>query len=38
MVAAVWFGLGFVGGFLAFPLLLFLLRDVFQTLFTPSNW
>jgi hypothetical protein len=35
----VWIALGFVGGFLAFPVTLFLLRDVLPpTLFTPSDW
>jgi hypothetical protein len=35
----IWIGLGFVGGFIAFPVTLFLLRDVLPpTLFTPSDW
>jgi hypothetical protein len=35
----VWIGLAFVCGFVAFPVTLFLLRDVLPpTLFTPSDW
>jgi hypothetical protein len=35
----VWIGLAFVGGLVAFPLILFLLRDVLPpTLFVPSDW
>jgi hypothetical protein len=34
-----WLSVGFVAGFIAFPLVLFLLRDVLPpTLFTPSDW
>lgn len=34
-----WLLLGFVGGFIGFPLTLFVLRDVLPpTLFTPSDW
>jgi len=34
-----WITLAFIGGFFAFPLTLFLLRDVLPpTLFTPSDW
>ena len=38
-MTALWIGLAFVGGFFAFPLTLFVLRDVLPpTLFTPSDW
>ena len=38
-MAAVWIGLAFVAGFIAFPALLFILRDVLPpTLFMPSDW
>jgi hypothetical protein len=34
-----WHDLSFVAGFLSFPLLLFVLRDVLPpTLFVPSDW
>lgn len=34
-----WITLGFIGGFIALPLILFLLRDVLPpTLFLPSDW
>jgi hypothetical protein len=34
-----WIGIAAVCGFFAFPLVLFLLRDVLPpTLFTPSDW
>lgn len=34
-----WIVLSFLGGFIGFPLLLFLLRDVLPpTLFVPSDW
>ena len=34
-----WIGLAFAGGFIAFPVTLFLLRDVLPpTLFMPSDW
>lgn len=36
---AVWIALAFIGGFFAFPLTLFLLRNVLPpTLFAPSDW
>jgi hypothetical protein len=33
------FVVGFVGGFLAFPVVMFLLRDILPPgMFTPSDW
>jgi len=38
-MTAIWITLAFVGGFVAFPLLLFLLRDrLLPALFVPSDW
>lgn len=39
MMTVLWLSLAFVAGFVAFPLLLFVLRDVLPpTLFSPSDW
>jgi hypothetical protein len=39
MITALWILLGFIAGFIAFPLILFVLRDVLPpTLFMPSDW
>ena len=38
-MTAIWIGLAFISGFVAFPATLFLLRDVLlPTLFIPSDW
>lgn len=34
----VWFGLGFMGGMIGLIALAWFTRDIFPTVFTPSNW